>query len=72
MSNLKEKNKENLAKILLIVSILAAIVCSVIIFTDIYSGKSTFSEQITNIIALILIMVFGIYIYKSKDKKKSN
>ena len=69
--SLKVKNKELIAKIMLVVAILGGILCGGIIFFDIYSGKSTFSDQIKNIIALIAVMIYGIYIYsKSVNKRK--
>ena len=58
--SLKVKNKELIAKIMLVVAILGGILCGGIIFFDIYSGKSTFS-----------VMIYGIYIYsKSVNKRK--
>lgn len=69
--SLKVKNKELIAKIMLVVAMLGGILCGGIIFFDIYSGKSTFSDQITNIIALIAVMLYGVYIYsKSVNKRK--
>ncbi len=69
MSNIKIKNKEKVAKIIFGIAILGEILCAGIIFFDIYSGKSTFSDQSTNILALIAVMIYGLYVYKSKDRK---
>lgn len=68
---MKLKNKELIAKITLVVAIIGEVLCGGIIFFDIYSGKSTFLDQIKNIIALIAVMIYGIYIYrKSVNKRK--